>query len=498
MRKIFYILVILITLILSSCVTIQKNVETPLITKNIYNANFSQYLEFNVNIKSYEINGTNYEMEIPSKKVYLSRNIIKENDSIFIKYTDEYNRAWKETVSKIYPEFQMLLWGGGDNNLSSNLNKDIVEVREGIENSTSNMVVNVVADFETDPDTIYNIYSINGNYYETQESPLDYNFEEDNSYDSEINSGDIQTLENYLFEMMSRSNETIKYLDIWNHGNGWIDESDYDDGYATYLIRQISIDEGNYNSSLKIKEITQLLKNFQVEFEDKIDVFGTDACYMAFIEIIYEFADEIDYYVGSVDLEPGDGWDYKFLKEFDGNLENLLKSQIDSYFEYYGDPENFITLSALKMKNSANISLKNYLKNEVISLSEIRNELTEDSTTISNPESFYIEYNYLLEYNYLELSYMLDLAIILEEPDDFFNNYIVHSKVYNDKNILDKSFKITDSTDEYSKKYREYTSKLSGIGISYRVNNNFLIDYMELQFYEDFINTGLWNFETYN
>jgi hypothetical protein len=298
--------------------------------------------------------------------------------------------------------------------------------------------------------------------------------------------------------MMSRSNETIKYLDIWNHGNGWIDESDYDDGYATYLIRQISTDEGNYNSSLKIKEITQLLKNFQVEFEDKIDVFGTDACYMAFIEIIYEFADEIDYYVGSVDLEPGDGWDYKFLKEFDGNLENLLKSQIDSYFEYYGDPENFITLSALKMKNSANISLKNYLKNEVISLSEIRNELTEDSTTISNPESFYIEYNYLLEYNYLELSYMLDLAIILEEPDDFFNNYIVHSKVYNDKNILDKSFKITDSTDEYSKKYREYTSKLSGIGISYRVNNNFLIDYMELQFYEDFINTGLWNFETYN
>jgi hypothetical protein len=451
---------------LTSCISIKKDVDTPLITKNIYNANFSQYLEFNVNIKSYEINGTNYEMEIPSKKVYLSRNIIKENDSIFIKYTDEYNRAWKETVSKIYPEFQMLLWGGGDNNLTSYpnfLDKDIDEVREGIENSTSNMVVNVVADFETDPDTIYNIYSINGNYYETQESPY-------YSSEGEINSGDIHLLEDYIFEMMSRSKETIKYLDIWNHGDGWIDESSYDDGYATYSLKQIVIDEGNYNSSLKIKEISQLFKNFKSEFGYNLDVFGTDACYMAFIEVIYEFADEIDYYVGSVDLEPGDGWDYTFLKEFDGNLENLLKYQIDSYFEYYNDNYLFITLSAIKTDG-----LKTYISNNLKNISDLK-EKKEDNITG-------IDYIYTWKNYYGTKTKMLDLGILL--PDNFHDNFIIYNKQYNENEKLEREIVLNDTQ---LVKYNYFIDKLTSIGISYEVPSNIMYDYMELDFYNDFPN----------
>ncbi|MGM0641257.1 MAG: clostripain-related cysteine peptidase [Thermotogota bacterium] len=449
----------------------KKNVETPLITKQIYNTDFSQYLEFNVKIKNIEINGTSYSFETPSRKVFIERNIIKGNDSLSVKYTDEYGRIWKENVSKKHPEFQMLLWGGGDNNLTTYpnfLGKDIEEIRNGVKNSNSDMIVNVIADFSDDPDTIYNIYSIDGHYYETQESPY-YNAE------GEINSGDIQTLENYLFEMMSRSKETIKYLDIWNHGNGWIDESNYDDDYANYSLKQIVIDEGNGNSSLKIKEITQLLKNFQVEFEHKIDVFGTDACDMAFIEIIYEFADEINYYVGSVNEEPGDGWDYTFLHEFNGDLENLLKQQIEYYstsyvsssyedFYFYNDPQYAITLSAIKTEG-----LRNYIQNNLSNI--LKNNLLIDKKT--NEISPYVgKYNRLL-----------DLNLVLNDYKEFNDNFIIAKNVESEDILID--------TYNYNVDY------LSGIGISYRINTNFLSDYMELQFYEDFINTNKWDFETY-
>jgi len=267
--------------------------------------------------------------------------------------------------------------------------------------------------------------------------------------------------------MMSRSQETIKYLDIWNHGDGWLGEHDYN---TDYVQKNISIDEGSYNSSLKIKEITQLLKNFQIEFDDKIDVFGTDACYMAFIEIIYEFADEINYYVGSVDLEPGDGWDYTFLKEFDGNLENLLKSQIDKYFEYYGDTKTFITLSALKTNG-----LKTYISNNLKNISDLRDNKEDNITEI--------DYIYAWKISKVTITKMLDLGIFL--PDNFHDDFIVYDKQYNENEKLEKEI-VFNNTKSVS--YNRFTDKLTSIGISYQVPSNIMYDYIELDFYNDFPN----------
>ena len=470
MRKLFYILILLIVLVFSSCITMQKNVETPLITKQIYNANFSQYLEFNVKIKYIEVNGTSYSFDDPIRKIFISRDRIKDNDTLNLIYTDEYGRKWKETVSKKHPEFQMLLWGGGDNNLTSYpnfLGKDIEEVREGIKKSNSDMIVNVIADFNNDPDTIYNIYSIDGHYYETQESPY-------YSSNNEINSGDIQTLENYLFEMMSRSKETIKYLNIWNHGNGWIDESSYDDDYATFSLKQIVIDEGNGDSSLKIKEITQLLKNFNTDFDDKIDVFGTDACDMAFIEIIYQFSDDINYYAGSVNEEPGDGWDYRFLQEFDGNLENLLKKQVEYYSSSYekAEDEDFyfnnkymaITFSVIKTDG-----LRDYILDNLNDFTK-NNLLQNSDSSIISP--------YVANHNML-----LDLNLALDDYEDFNDKFIIAKSVESEDILIDD--------------YNYTVDCLSGIGISYRIKETVKDDYMELQFYEDFIDTNKWDFEIY-
>jgi len=273
--------------------------------------------------------------------------------------------------------------------------------------------------------------------------------------------------------MMSRSQETIKYLDIWNHGDGWLGEHDYN---TDYVQKNISIDEGNYNSSLKIKEITQLLKNFQIEFDDKIDVFGTDACDMAFIEIIYEFADEINYYAGSVNEEPGDGWDYTFLKEFDGNLENLLKKQVEYYarsyekgldddFYFYNDKYYAITFSVLKTDG-----LRDYIKDNLTE--NLKNILLETSGSI------YIS-PYVANYNKL-----LDLNLALTDYEDFKEKFIIEKSVESEELLIGE--------------YNYPVDYLSGIGISYKIKSSVLSDYMELQFYNDFIETGLWDFEIYN
>lgn len=468
MRKLFFILIILSTLIFTSCVTLQKDVDTPLITKHIYNANFSQYLQFNIKIRSIEINGNLFVLDKPENEFFVDKDIIKSSDSLNLKYIDEYGRSWKETVTKKYPEFQMFFWGGGDNNLTyypNFLENDIDEVRNAVKNSNSDMIVNVIADFNNQPDKVYNIYSIDGHFYETQENPY-------YSSNGEINSGDIRLLQKYLFTLMSRSGSTIKYLDIWNHGNGWIDERNYDDTYSTYTLKQIVTDKTSNDSSLKIKEITQLLINFQQEFGYKIDVFGTDACDMAFIEIIYEFADYVNYYVGSVNEEPGNGWDYEFLKDFNGNIEDLLKKQVyyysnsyksDTYNDFYFYDNSIYAITFLALRTQGiNNNIKDYIYNNLVNA---------DYSDYTTP--------YIANYNRL-----LDINLVISDYSDFNDQFVV-SKSVESEDILLNEYKYND------------INYLSGLGISYKIDNAVLPDYMELQFYKDFIDSGKWSFSTF-
>ena len=76
----------------------------------------------------------------------------------------------------------------------------------------------------------------------------------------------------------------------------------------------------------------------------KLDVVGFDACLMGSLECMTIWKDYAEYYVGSEELEPGDGWNYKFLEVLeksdtysDGTVfaQAFGDSILTSFEEYY-------------------------------------------------------------------------------------------------------------------------------------------------------------------
>jgi hypothetical protein len=87
----------------------------------------------------------------------------------------------------------------------------------------------------------------------------------------------------------------------------------------------------------------------------KIDLLGFDACHMAMVEIGTELKTSVDYMIGSEELEPGAGWDYKrILKIFQGKpptSQELAKRIVTAYKEKYNNLFADLTLSAIKLEN---------------------------------------------------------------------------------------------------------------------------------------------------
>ncbi len=114
-------------------------------------------------------------------------------------------------------------------------------------------------------------------------------------------------------------------LIFWDHGAGpvW--------GYGS--------DELFGNDSLLLGEMKSAMENSPFDRNRKLDFVGFDACLMGNLECMNMWADYAEYYVGSEELEPGDGWDYTFLSAFNETFDPLVITGqiIDSYAAYYED-----------------------------------------------------------------------------------------------------------------------------------------------------------------
>lgn len=141
---------------------------------------------------------------------------------------------------------------------------------------------------------------------------------------------------------MGDYNEVVKFVDwantnfpakkyfiaIWDHGGGW---------HLPNVIhpQDISWDDrtGHF---ITTEQLGQALASAAKIIGHKVDVYGSDACMMGMIEVASEVADSVNYYVGSQEVEPGQGWPYtpfltKWLNQIDtltpANVATLLSSE---------------------------------------------------------------------------------------------------------------------------------------------------------------------------
>ena len=155
----------------------------------------------------------------------------------------------------------------------------------------------------------------------------------------ELNMGDPENLANFI-EATAKKFPAKRYgLVFGDHGSAW---------------PGILHDEGNNDDSLNMAELSAALAR-ATKTTGKLEMIGFDACLMGNFEVAKTVAPYAKALVGSQELEPGNGWDYKpFFTKLNANPTAdgfaLGRIAVDTFRDYYtlpaqGNRDASITLS---------------------------------------------------------------------------------------------------------------------------------------------------------
>lgn len=150
------------------------------------------------------------------------------------------------------------------------------------------------------------------------------------------------------------------FIDIWNHGSGWHKKK----SNGAIVIKDISSDDKTGNV-ITTEELGQAMSESAQILGQKVDIYGSDACLMAMAEVAGEMTNSVKIFVGSQELEPGDGWDYRAFMQGWKDLGSeatpaaVAKVLTKTYLESYqaGSQGNAdVTLSAYDLEKTESLN----------------------------------------------------------------------------------------------------------------------------------------------
>ncbi|MHB1024380.1 MAG: clostripain-related cysteine peptidase [Desulfobacteria bacterium] len=272
-------------------------------------------------------------------------------------------------------KWTFMVYLAGDNNLSTAGDNDLMEMRA----VGSTPDVNVVVEFD-------NAGGRGTNRYHVQRDGVDEHLVSL----GETDSGDPQTLIEYV-SWAARNFPAERYaLILWNHGGGWepaemdriaseVGSKDYYSREATVRSatplgklffrssvktifelstpqrRAICSDDGT-GHSLDTVELGKVLVEVKKTLGQDLDLLGMDACLMSNFEVAYQAQPYVKYIVASEESEPNNGWPYdavlgELVKKPDMSTSELAAHIVNAYTKYYVD-RNYtgpVTQSALDL-----------------------------------------------------------------------------------------------------------------------------------------------------
>jgi Clostripain family len=116
--------------------------------------------------------------------------------------------------------------------------------------------------------------------------------------------GDYKNLVDFVKWGVAKYPARHYFVAVWNHGSGWNRRNIED-----INIRDISHDD-NTGNKITTEQLGLAMAEIKQHIGRNIDIYGSDACLMQMAEVVTEMKDSVDYFVGSEDLEPGEGWPY--------------------------------------------------------------------------------------------------------------------------------------------------------------------------------------------
>jgi hypothetical protein len=261
-----------------------------------------------------------------------------------------------------------LVYMAGDNNLEGAAPADLAEMAQA--GSTSD--VNILVELDTEEKKTYRYRIDKGNKVALQTLPG-------------INTGDPAALTDFIKWGAKVAPADHYALVVWNHGGGFEDlPFDYnamrsmrpaEAGRTLKLSRSLfrstkkTIAARNLNERaialdcgsrdyLDNQELRLALEQSGV----RLDLFGCDACLMNMLEIGYEMRSTANVMVGSEEVEPGAGWDYKailtkLVQSPTLPAPDLAKLVTTSYAEFYKKhPAGGVTMSAVDLTKIVSVA----------------------------------------------------------------------------------------------------------------------------------------------
>jgi len=117
----------------------------------------------------------------------------------------------------------------------------------------------------------------------------------------EVDTGDPDTLHDFINWAMTNYPADHYLVDLWNHGAGWRHRNRAENGP---IGRGVLFDD-TQNTFVSTPELTAALTT-----NDRIDIAAFDSSLMQMMEVAYQIRNQCDYVVGSEESPPGEGYPY--------------------------------------------------------------------------------------------------------------------------------------------------------------------------------------------
>jgi len=154
-----------------------------------------------------------------------------------------------------------------------------------------------------------------------------------------VNMGAKETLRDFIQFGMENFPANKTGLIMWDHGGGSIAGFGHDEKFIDGTLTLLDMDWAFREAGLH---------------EKKLELLGFDACLMASVEMAVIAAQYARVFVASEDLEPTDGWDYRFLGALNDrpNMNGfaLGRTIVDTFMDFYGEAsDEILTLSVVDL-----------------------------------------------------------------------------------------------------------------------------------------------------
>jgi hypothetical protein len=168
-----------------------------------------------------------------------------------------------------------------------------------------------------------------------------------------VDMGDWKTLVEFVRWGNQKYPAQKVFVDVWNHGSGW--HGKRDGGIIQPM--DISYDDLSGNR-MTTKQLALSMSESAKILGHKVDLYASDACLMAMVEVAHEMKDSVSVYAGSEEVEPGAGWPYDtFLARWNAlqvaSPQEVAKALSKEYVRSYEGSSNAVTFSAFDLAKIA-------------------------------------------------------------------------------------------------------------------------------------------------